>query len=283
MKSALLAILLFTFATSSGETVLSGPIQTSELNSSGSPYRVDQDVTIPAGKTLAIKEGCVLLFNNFTGLRVEGALSVEGTAERPVIFSSINDGDDNPFAEQLPNSFDWNGITLEQGANAFMKNFKVKYSVFGVRSRNPGIQIENGVFNQNGQFNFTINDKVQDVKESSLFSYNTAANAPAQSAAGSVSSNAKSASTKEPTMQKNVFLYACLAVGVIGAGVGIYYGVRAGQDTRKLDDLAANPGSGTTADWDKTEKSKNQSTLLGTIIGGLGGVGLIGFGLTFAF
>ncbi len=119
-----------------------------------------------------IKAGTVLLFNSFTGLNVFGSLIVEGTPEKPVIFTSINDNFYNEETEQLPNPFDWNGIHINAGAgDVKFRNFKLMYSVYGIKSQKEDIIIQNGTFKQNGQFHFTIKDNIYYVQDNLSYSY----------------------------------------------------------------------------------------------------------------
>ena len=114
---SLIAVVALYFVSVNAETHISGDIRTAMLDATGNPYIVDQDVVVPSGKHLTIKEGCVFLFKGFTGINVFGQLTVSGSAKQPVIFTSINDGDFNPKSEQLPNPFDWNGILISREAN----------------------------------------------------------------------------------------------------------------------------------------------------------------------
>src|SRR4030043_487692 len=76
-------------------TPLSGDIGGMTIDRTKSPYLVKEDIYISKGKTTVIKEGVVLLFESFTGLKVSGAFIVEGTIDDPVIFTSVNDAANN--------------------------------------------------------------------------------------------------------------------------------------------------------------------------------------------
>ena len=172
-RSATALLLVVGVMTLQAETRLSGEIHSSTLTASGNPYIVDKDISVPAGKQLTVKEGCVFLFNGFTGLAVLGDMSVEGTTDKPVIFTSINDGDFNPKSAQLPNPFDWNGIIVtRESGSVHIQNFQLRYSVYGIKSQNTLMTIQNGVFRQNGQFHFTMDDKIQYVQDNIPYSYN---------------------------------------------------------------------------------------------------------------
>jgi hypothetical protein len=143
------------------------------LEQSGSPYTVTETITIQSGKTTTIKPGCVFLFKPFTGLEVRGTLTATGTQEAPVVFTSAYDAQYNQKSEQPANPFDWNGILISGEAQGVrLTNFMLCYSVFGIKSLQAGIVIENGIFRQNGQYHFTINELVKPVQDNFPYSYN---------------------------------------------------------------------------------------------------------------
>lgn len=155
------------------ETITEGDISGKTFGPEGNPYVVGQDLLIPEGKKAVIKEGCVFLFKPFTGLNVYGDFSVEGTQEHPVTFTSINDDEYTTDGKQLPNPFDWNGIFVsKESGNVSLKHFNLRFSVYGIKSHNTHLVLDNGQFRQNGQFHFTINDKMQYVHDNFPFSFN---------------------------------------------------------------------------------------------------------------
>jgi hypothetical protein len=161
------------FSVLNAGTTLGGSIWGMTLDSAGNPYLVTQNIVVPVGKTLKINKGCVFLFKPFTGISVDGSIDVNGTREHPVVFTTENDSSYNFNTTQAANPFDWNGIHITDKANhALFRNFLVSYTVFGLKCQTENISIENGVFFQNGQFHFTINEKIQWVQEGFPFSYN---------------------------------------------------------------------------------------------------------------
>jgi len=273
-----LFISLITFVRA--ETHITGDITGMTFESGGNPYIVEQDILIPAGSKAVIKEGCVFLFKPFTGLTVHGHLLVEGSVEQPVIFSSVNDGDYNQASEQLPNPFDWNGILIsrESGTVTF-KNFGLRYSVYGIKSQNQNIVIENGLFRQNGQFHFTINDKIQFVQDNIPYSYNglqvtvDKPNPPPPPGGGTTSQPNNSSLTR------NVIRYSSLAVG-IGCTIGsIYSGIemfKSYQDMKyaKIDSVNK---------YSSYKKRYFQMRNTCIVTGIIAGLGYTGFGLTFVY
>jgi hypothetical protein len=290
------ALLLSAASTCAAETHIAGDIHAMALDETGNPYIVEQDIFVPTGKKATIKEGCVLLFKSFTGLRVEGQLSVEGTTAKPVVFTSINDGDHNPQSEQLPNSFDWNGILIvREAVGASLKNFQLKYSVYGVKAQNSNIEIANGTFYQNGQFHFTVNDKIQYVQDNQLYSYNASSapqvTAPSGQGTPAATTNAatKEKAPKQATKGKKVLRFACLGVGVAGVAAGATFAALYVSDKSVYDKYSTRVEAGqilTSSEAAEMDKKRNAFPTEGTvswIAGAVGVLGLVGFGITFAF
>lgn len=271
------------------ETHISGDIRTATIDATGNPYIVDQDVVVPSGKRLTIKEGCVLLFKGFTGINVMGQLTVAGTAKQPVVFTSINDGDFNTKSEQLPNPFDWNGILIARESNgSTLQNFQLRYSVYGVKSQNTNVTIQSGIFRQNGQFHFTINDKIQYVQDNISFSYS--GNEPEKTQQASGAKSGDEAKVSAPQAQKTssgklILRYSSLGVGVIGIIVGSVFVAQYASSFNELNNWPSNHSnlSASQADYNATV-SKNHSQQVGAWVGyGLGVLGLTAFTLTFVF
>ena len=143
------------------QTTLSGTIGGMTLDSTGNPYLIIDNLTVPSGKSLRINAGCVLLFKPFTGVVVEGSIEVLGTGESPVAFTSENDSRYNLQSSEAASPFDWNGIHITRDSDeAWFCNTLIAYSVYGLKSESRQVRLENGVFYQNGQFHFTIRDRI---------------------------------------------------------------------------------------------------------------------------
>jgi hypothetical protein len=152
-------------------TDLGGSINYIRLSAENNPCIINSDVIIPKDGQLIIEEGCHLLFKPFAGIIVEGKLRVVGTVSNPVIFTSYNDSLAPDHTNQRPNPFDWNGIFIQRQAHVSISNFKLAYSVYGIKTQNESITIENGRFTQNGQFNLTVNEKIMPVVDNMPFNY----------------------------------------------------------------------------------------------------------------
>jgi hypothetical protein len=172
MSHRIIIILLLQYAVAVAETIPGGQIGNMTLTEDNSPYIITKDLTVPKKKSLTIKQGTVLLFHNFTSLNVEGSLLVEGTTEKPVIFTSINDNQYNTKADTSAAPFDWNGIFIAPGSQKVkLSYFEISFTVYGLKCQSPNISVTKGKFKQNGQFHFTINGQIQMVTEGIPFDY----------------------------------------------------------------------------------------------------------------
>lgn len=157
----------------SAQTTISGSIGGMTFKPSGNPWLVTENVFIESESKAIVEPGCVFLFKPYTGIIIQGSFIVEGEKDKPVIFTSINDSLYSETAAKKPEQFDWNGIIVESGAvEVTLSHFRLSYSVYGIKSKISNLTIANGVFRQNGQFHFTINDKIQDVESNLPFNYN---------------------------------------------------------------------------------------------------------------
>jgi hypothetical protein len=216
-------LILGMFLNASASNRLGGELKTTILEPSGNPYYVEDVVTVPKNETLIIKAGCVFLFSNFCGLDVHGNLIVEGTEKDPVIFSAINDVHYNPKAQQFANAFDWNGISIQQTSDTVrLENFKLFYSVYGIKSRNNKMIIHNGVFSENGQYNLTISESIQQVENNQPFSLNFS-----QPTTISDSTKKKIISLYEKKVQnKKITAFTFLGTGILAGGLDAYLFVK---------------------------------------------------------
>jgi hypothetical protein len=268
--------LLAGIAVAGAQTTISGNLGDVVLDSTGNPFIVEKDIAVPKGKSLTIKEGCALLFKPFTGLTIQGNCSANGTKEHPVIFTSINDSMYNKTGAQPAGAFDWNGITVtKKSGNVTFSFIDVRFSVYGIKSQNPDIIILQSTFKQNGQFHFTVDEKIQSVQDNLPYSYNE--NRQAQGAAEAVTKN-------KPTQKIKILRYGLLGVGAVGAVGGIIMSIKASsaysdwkhieQETNPLPQ----PG-----EYEKRHDKYKSAFTGALILDILGGLGLAGFGVTFMF
>lgn len=81
-----------------------------EWTVAGSPYIVDQSITISTGVTLTVDAGVTVRFALGKSLTVNGTLKTNGTSSDEILFTSIND-----VAGGTPAAGDWGTITLPTG------------------------------------------------------------------------------------------------------------------------------------------------------------------------
>jgi hypothetical protein len=287
MKKVVVSLLVgLAFMAISAETHLSGEIQSTSFDASGNPYLVDKDIIVPTGKTLTIKEGCVFLFSGFSGLNVFGNLAVEGSTQNPVIFTCVYDGDFNRKSQQLPNPFDWNGIIIaKESGSAHFQNFQLRYSVYGIKSQNTAMTVQNGIFRQNGQFHFTMNDKIQYVQDNISYSYNATTDSDKKGGEMQPGPGATSQKTGASSGRK-IIRYTSLGLGVVGLVAGTIFALKAASTSKDLDDATAHPDPNVTvgnAKWKDLNNDLNSQKTLATIFFVVGGAGLLGFTATFVF
>lgn len=256
----------------------------------GNPYIIDETLIIPEKKKLVIKEGCVLLFKNYSGITAKGDLSILGTETEPVIFTSFAEKKYNPVTEQLPNPFDWNGILIDKTADTvIMNHFSLSYSVYGLQSQKEFIKVHNGLFNNNGQFNFTINGKIQPVNEGVPFSYNVEVVPDIIP----ISSDASPSKNKND-MKWQIVRYSLLGTGIIVLAIAVNSTLNMRNATSKLKDISANPEKyldedekareeGYESIFAKTEQMINRHRIGMGIGYGIGGAAIVGFGISFKF
>jgi len=170
MKFFMIIFVLFNISVS--ETHLSGDIKEKTFDSTGNPYIVLNTIQIIGKKPTIFKEGCVLFFKPFTGIIVRGPLVVSGEVTTPVVFTSISDNLYNPKSDTFPSLFDWNGIDIKRSPyKVHLSNFRLCYSVYGIKSQKVDIRVDKGVFRNNGQFHFTINGQIQPVQDDYPYTY----------------------------------------------------------------------------------------------------------------
>jgi len=114
-------------------TIHSGRLAGSEMWSGTQLHHITNDVTVPAGATLAINRGAVVKLAPKCSIVVEAgaALQALGTTALPVIFTSERDdsagGDTNGDGENTsPEAGDWVGFNIT-GGNAEFDHCRIRY------------------------------------------------------------------------------------------------------------------------------------------------------------
>jgi hypothetical protein len=214
-------ILLFT-AVSFSFTPLKYLADTTTISADKSPYLIEENLMVKEGQVLKIEEGCVLLFNPFCGLIVDGTLRIEGTLKKPVVFTTVNDTLYNDTVSTLPNPFDWNGILIGAKAKHIsLSNFQLTYSVYGIKSMKEEFTINNGTFNHNGQFHVIVNETIKPAIDGVPYNYGIEPSDTSKPTLQSQSSSQQSATNRKPALLAATGLIS-LAAGGASTGLFIY-------------------------------------------------------------
>jgi hypothetical protein len=247
------------------------------LRNGKSPYLVNSDIYVPAGKTVVIEAGCVLMFKNFTGLHAQGTLLVRGTSKKPVIFTSEYDPRFNRGAALQPNPYDWNGIFIHNDAiGTDLQHFELAYSVYGINTQTRFIRITEAMFKDNGRSNLTIEGKLIPVS-STLFSYSLSVkNAAVDGVPVKILS--------DPDAQKrNIMRYSGLSLAIGGASMAAVFTSKWTTSRQRVNDIRNDLVANDATTFDNAQKERDRN--LGYMIAGyaLGVLGACGFSVSFLF
>ena len=130
-------------------------IQSGTWRRSASPYYVMKDIVVPAGKTLTIEPGVVVVFTAQlisspgrpapagaadrvnTGLIVRGRLVAEGTAERRIDFRPTS------MRTLPPQPGDWETLSFERGSTGSLRDARVLYASTGITVQEASVTLVN--------------------------------------------------------------------------------------------------------------------------------------------
>jgi hypothetical protein len=202
------------------------------------------------------------------------------------VFTSIYDNKYNQESPQLPNPFDWNGILVaRESENVNITNFELQYSVYGIKSQNPGIKIQNGMFKQNGQFHFTVMDKIQFVQDNISYSFNQQELDP--DTGGTGKGVGKGSNEKHPKKASSkgvkIFRFTSLGVGAAGLITGAIFGAQLPEAYKDWKSSRVPKNNDELEKYHGLE-GKFNNKLIGTIVGGsVFAIGMTGFAISFAF
>lgn len=269
-------------------TPLSGALP-SVVKVDNSPYIVEADIFVSPGTTVSIDSGVVLLFNNFSGLHVQGTLYAKGTPEQPIVFTSKNDTYYNPYASISAAPYDWNGIDVYENAiGTYFENCVLQFSVYGIRSQTEYFRVRNCRFLQNGKSSISIKQNVLDVT-ASPFSYTK------------VEENTLPTPQSEPIPQKlllaektdnnhtfgKVLRYSGAICAVAGIAATVWRYQKYTDAKKEYENISQdndfNKKNYTSKDFEKARDTYKKESILTSIYGGIGLLGLLSFGLSFTF
>jgi hypothetical protein len=125
-------LLVLLLATAAAGMTTSGSLTEDEVWSG--IVEITGDVTVPHGISLTVQPGTAVRFADGTGLRVDGGLKAEGTAEAPIRFGS---------ASVLPTPGAWKGIEFGYRSRdtGRMRHCMVEDAEMGIRSSATGPDI----------------------------------------------------------------------------------------------------------------------------------------------
>lgn len=104
----------------------------------GSPYIVEDSVTVTNNATLIIEPGVVVQINSFDDrltIDTGGTLSAEGTAAAPILFTGTNQGPSN-----------WDSLVIGPGATATLQHYEVSNGGSGATANDT--QVDGNLFIQ---------------------------------------------------------------------------------------------------------------------------------------
>ncbi len=269
-------------------TPLSGALP-SVLIVENSPYIVEADIFVSPGTTVSIDSGVVLLFNNFSGLHVQGSLYAKGTPQQPVVFTSKNDTYYNPYASISAAPYDWNGIDIYENAiGTHFENCVLQYSVYGIRSQTEYFRIRDCRFLQNGKSNVSIKQNILDVS-TSQFSYTNTEEKTIPIPQSEPAPQKPSITEKEDNNHPfgKVLRYSGAICAVAGITAAVWRYQKYTDAKREYENISQdndfNKKNYTSKDWEKSRDNYKRESILTSVYGGIGLLGLLSFGLSFTF
>ncbi len=144
---AVAACLLVTLATgrvqataAPAATVCGAISQSQTWDPSGNPYVVTCNTTVASGVTLTIVAGAIVKFQGASaGLVVNGTLQVQGTAQAPVVLTSVNDNSvGGSTGTGTPAPADWSGVQVNGGGTLSLTSATLSYAANPAISNNGG-------------------------------------------------------------------------------------------------------------------------------------------------
>ncbi|MBD3315285.1 MAG: hypothetical protein GF344_05825 [Chitinivibrionales bacterium] len=249
----------------------------------GHPYLVIADISVRPGETVVVEPGTVFLFKNFTGLQIHGALRAEGAEGKPIVFTSENDSFHSPVSTMAAAPYDWNGITVfENAVGTTFEHCRIEYSLYGINSLTDQVIIRECRFHQNARSDLSIKGKGINVGEK-LFSNELGARAQPRTTPPHPESDKTKNNGRIIALR-----IGCAAVSLAGVGYGIYK-TRHYRDSQAALERLSDPTTeqkatpGIIDKWEKAKDTRDRDRLLMALgyIGG--GLGLVGFTISFTF
>lgn len=174
--------IIFTNKVSASTTISSHITSDTTWGLAGSPYVLDISPNINAGVTLTIEPGVIVKAKIGKSLKIKGSLIANGTAENPIVFTSIrNDsfgGDTNADGVvTVPVTGDWVGLDFwDTSSGSILNNVIVKYGSYCISTDSINVNFNNtyisfcdvGMDLYEGVFNLT-NIEVKDTEDKAIY------------------------------------------------------------------------------------------------------------------
>ena len=106
LRTKITLILMLASTVLYAQTIISGGSVSGDWEASGSPYIIDDNITVDPDERLTIKQGVEVLFSGNYALEIYGRLEVNGTEDNKVLFTLA---DTNGFASGTAG---WSGIAF---------------------------------------------------------------------------------------------------------------------------------------------------------------------------
>ena len=263
-------------------------------------YLVTSPITVKRGKTLSFAPGCIVRFNRYTGILVEGALKCAGTEGLPILFTSANHRVSSAPQADAPAPFDWNGIVAVDSQSVIdLEYVHIIYSTFGLDVKSPAssIRLFKTVFDENGRLTLKVAGRQLDPKDNVPFDY------PPLRGEGEVDSSV-TASEPVPSVQNEIapapafqppqpphaergkrghwkrtsVRIGCAALAALGGISAIYYDGKIVSYNKKIDggETDTHRVNSYRHDAGKAEDKRNISEIVAIL-------GVCGFAVTFLF
>src|SRR5688572_28800237 len=91
------------------QTNINTPTVSGTWTMAGSPYLVQNEITVQANDVLTIEPGVVVKFQPATRMMVFGQLIADGSSNNPIVFES---SDTTNWHDEMTTSGGWNGIQI---------------------------------------------------------------------------------------------------------------------------------------------------------------------------
>jgi hypothetical protein len=259
---------------------IAGPLP-AVIKAKKNPYLAVGDIEVPVNKSVTIEPGVVILFKNFTGMHVLGKLTVQGTRESPVVFTTENDRAVNPATALYPNPYDWNGIYIHADAvGTSMEYCKVRYSVYGIVSETKFIKLDPVLFSFNGKTNLVIEGKEQAVTDKPYSYMLTTNDVGKQGVPVKILADPMAPA-------RNTLRYTGLVVAMAATVGALYYGTQWNNTQNQLSRISTDNSMAlrwsNESDWFSLRDKRTSNMYYTAITGALALLGYVGFFWSFTF